>query len=68
MRSARSTASVPAREAASAARNGQVEELEARMREAREVVLAQLREQGPTVSVARARALVFEAAAGRLSR
>ena len=32
-----------------------------------EVVLAQLREQGPTVSVARARALVFEAAAGRLS-
>ena len=46
---------------------GQVEELEPRMREAREVVLAQLREQGPTISVARARALVFEAAAGRLS-
>ena len=45
----------------------QVEELEPRMREAREVVLARLREQGPTVSVARARALVFEAAAGRLS-
>ena len=37
------------------------------MREARDVVLAQLREQGPTVSLARARALVFEAAAGRLS-
>ena len=37
------------------------------MAEAREVVLAQLREQGPTVSLARARALVFEAAAGRLS-
>ncbi|WP_249010495.1 MobF family relaxase [Conexibacter sp. DBS9H8] len=33
----------------------------------RSVVLAQLREQGPTVSLARARALVFEAAAGRLS-
>ena len=32
-----------------------------------EVVLAQLREQGPTVSLARARALVFEASAGRLS-
>ena len=31
------------------------------------MVLAQLREQGPTVSLARARALVFEAAAGRLS-
>ena len=45
----------------------QVEELEARMREARDVVLSRLREQGPTVSVARARALVFEAAAGRLS-
>jgi conjugative relaxase-like TrwC/TraI family protein len=41
--------------------------LEARLAEAREVVLAQLREQGPTVSLARARALVFEAAAGRLS-
>ena len=47
-------------------RERQVEELEARMREARDVVLAQMREQGPTVSVARARALVFEAAAGRL--
>jgi hypothetical protein len=40
---------------------------EARAVEARSVVLAQLREQGPTVSLARARALVFEAAAGRLS-
>ena len=47
--------------------DGQVDELEARMRAARDVVLARLREQGPTVSVARARALVFEAAAGRLS-
>lgn len=47
--------------------DGQVEELEARMRDARDMVLARLREQGPTVSVARARALVFEAAAGRLS-
>ena len=37
------------------------------MARARDVVLAQLREQGPTVSLARARALVFEAAAGRLS-
>ena len=37
------------------------------MREARAVVLARLRDQGPTVSLARARALVFEAAAGRLS-
>jgi hypothetical protein len=37
------------------------------MAQAREVMLGQLREQGPTVSVARARALVFEAAAGRLS-
>ena len=45
----------------------QAEELDARMRAVRDVVLAQLREQGPTVSVARARALVFEAAAGRLS-
>ena len=35
--------------------------------EARRVVLEQLREQGPTVSLARARALVFEASAGRLS-
>ena len=47
--------------------DGYVDEIEARMGEARQVVLAQLREQGPTVSVARARALVFEAAAGRLS-
>jgi hypothetical protein len=37
------------------------------MAPARRVVLEQLREQGPTVSLARARALVFEAAAGRLS-
>ena len=37
------------------------------MAEARDAVLAQLREQGPTVSLARVRALVFEAAAGRLS-
>jgi conjugative relaxase-like TrwC/TraI family protein len=44
-----------------------VENLETRMAEARRVVLAQLREQGPTVSLARARALAFEAAAGRLS-
>ena len=41
--------------------------VDARMAQARRVVLAQLREQGPTVSLARARALVFEAAAGRLS-
>ena len=46
---------------------GPVGDVEARMREARAVVLAQLRDQGPTVSLARARALVFEAAAGRLS-
>jgi len=38
-----------------------------RMAEAWRTVLAQLREHGPTVSLARARALVFEAAAGRLS-
>ena len=43
-----------------------VDDLELRMAEARRAVLAQLREQGPTVSLARARALVFEAAAGRL--
>jgi conjugative relaxase-like TrwC/TraI family protein len=42
-------------------------DVEARIAQTREVVLAQLREQGPTVSLARARALVFEAAAGRLS-
>jgi conjugative relaxase-like TrwC/TraI family protein len=41
--------------------------LEDRLARARDVVLEQLREQGPTVSLARARALVFEAAAGRLS-
>ena len=40
---------------------GQIGHVEARMREARRVVLEQLREQGPTVSLARARALVFEA-------
>jgi conjugative relaxase-like TrwC/TraI family protein len=45
----------------------QVEDPEARMAQTRRVVLAQLREQAPTVSLARARALVFEAAAGRLS-
>jgi conjugative relaxase-like TrwC/TraI family protein len=45
-----------------------VRDVEAGMAEARRVVLAQLRDQGPTVSVARpARALVFEASAGRLS-
>jgi hypothetical protein len=44
-----------------------VEDLETRMAQAKRVVLAQLRVQGPTVSPARARALVFEAAAGRLS-
>ena len=48
-------------------RRGRTAEVETRMREAQRVVLAQLREQGPTVSFARARALVFEAAAGRLS-
>jgi conjugative relaxase-like TrwC/TraI family protein len=46
---------------------GHEADVEARMREVRRVVLEQLREQGPTVSLARARALVFEAAAGRLS-
>jgi len=46
---------------------GHVADVEARMAPARRVVLEQLREQGPTVSLARARALVFEAAAGRLS-
>jgi conjugative relaxase-like TrwC/TraI family protein len=44
-----------------------VADVKERMRQTRAVVLAQLREQGPTVSLARARALVFEAAAGRLS-
>lgn len=48
-------------------REGQVGAVETRMAETRQVVLAQLREQGPTVSHARGRALVFEAAAGRLS-
>ena len=48
-------------------RESQVEDVEVQMAETRDVVLAQLREQGPTVSLARARALVFEAAAGRLS-
>ncbi len=46
---------------------GYARTLEDRLAEVRDVVLAQLREQGPTVSLARARALVFEAAAGRLS-
>jgi conjugative relaxase-like TrwC/TraI family protein len=44
-----------------------VRAVEARIADARRVVLAQLRDQGPTVTVARARGLVFEAAAGRLS-
>ena len=48
-------------------REGEIRDVEARMHEARRVVLEQLREQGPTVSLARARALVFEASAGRLS-
>ena len=48
-------------------RDGHIRHVEARMLEARQVVLEQLREQGPTVSLARARALVFEASAGRLS-
>jgi hypothetical protein len=46
---------------------GDEQGVELRMAETRRVVLAQLREQGPTLSLARARALVFEAAAGRLS-
>jgi conjugative relaxase-like TrwC/TraI family protein len=46
---------------------GHARELEERLAEVRDVVLEQLREQGPTVTLARARALVFEAAAGRLS-
>ena len=48
-------------------REGEIRPVEARMLEARQVVLLQLREHGPTVSLARARALVFEASAGRLS-
>ena len=47
--------------------HGNGPDVEPRMVETRRVVLAQLREQGPTVSLARARALVFEAAVGRLS-
>jgi conjugative relaxase-like TrwC/TraI family protein len=46
---------------------GHARTLEDRLARARDVVLEQLRDQGPTVSLARARALVFEAAAGRLS-
>jgi conjugative relaxase-like TrwC/TraI family protein len=46
---------------------GRVGDVERRLADARRAVLAELREQGPTVSLARARALVFEAAAGRLS-
>ena len=46
---------------------GHARVLEDRLAEVRDVVLEQLREQGPTVSLPRARALVFEAAAGRLS-
>jgi hypothetical protein len=48
-------------------REGYQESVEERMAQARRVVLAQLQQQGPTVSLARCRALVFEAAAGRLS-
>ena len=48
-------------------REGRTQDVEARLQQTRRVVLEQLREQGPTVSLARARALVFEAAAGRLS-
>jgi conjugative relaxase-like TrwC/TraI family protein len=48
-------------------RHGHARALEDRLAEVRDVVLEQLREQGPTVSLARARALVFEAASGRLS-
>jgi len=48
---------------------GHTRALEDRFAEVRDVVLGQLREQGSTVTLARARAraLVFEAAAGRLS-
>jgi conjugative relaxase-like TrwC/TraI family protein len=46
---------------------GYVDDVERRIAETRRTVLAQLREQGPTVSLARARALMFEAAAGRLA-
>ena len=47
--------------------SGHARALEDRLAEVRDVVLEQLRAQGPTVSLARARALVFEAASGRLS-
>ena len=47
--------------------SGHARALEDRLAKVRDVVVEQLREQGPTVSLARARALVFEAAAGRLS-
>jgi conjugative relaxase-like TrwC/TraI family protein len=49
--------------------NGAADEsaLEQLAADARDVVLAQLREQGPTVTLARGRALVYEAAAGRIS-
>jgi conjugative relaxase-like TrwC/TraI family protein len=47
--------------------HGDEQGVELRIARARGVMLAQLREQGPTVSLARARVLVFEAAAGRLS-
>ena len=57
----------PAPAAAFAVAKARSRDVEARMHEARRVVLEQLREQGPTVSLARARALVFEASAGRLS-
>jgi AAA domain/TrwC relaxase len=46
---------------------GHARALEDRFADVRDVVLEQPREQGPTVTLARARALVFEAAAGRLS-
>ena len=67
-RSARSTTSGPARAADCAAQDGHADDARGADGARRgDVVLAQLREQGPTVSLARARALVFEAAAGRLS-
>ena len=66
-RSAKSTDSAQARAASSDSARVMLADVEARMARTRGVVLAQLREQGPTVSLARARALVFEASAGRLS-
>jgi conjugative relaxase-like TrwC/TraI family protein len=48
-------------------RHRQPGRLEARMAQAQAAVLGRLAEQGPTVSLARARALVYEAAPGRLS-